>query len=134
MATIERALLDAIDRPRFAGGISEVSRIARRATGRVSWKRLVQFARQWNSSALVQRLGYFLDLHRADVPDRMRSALLALVLPQSKIQLGSRRRWGTTGTLVRPWNVVENVPRDVLIAKEEKPRRRVVFHTKERGS
>jgi hypothetical protein len=27
--------------------------------------------------------------------------------------------------------VVENVPRDVLLPKEERHRRRVVFHTKE---
>jgi len=52
------------------------------------------------------------------------------VRPQSKIQLGSRRRWGTTGKLVRPWNVVENVPREVLLPPTEKPRRRVVFEGK----
>jgi predicted transcriptional regulator of viral defense system len=132
MAAIERALLDALDRPRFAGGIGEVSRIVGRAARRVSWKRLIDYAREWDSSALVQRLGYLLDVHRANVPDRVRSALLALVLPQSKIHLGSRRRWGTTGTLVRPWNVVENVPRDVLVSKDEKPGRRVVFPTKGR--
>jgi hypothetical protein len=57
-------------------------------------------------------------------------ALFDLVLPRSKIQLGPRRKWGTTGRLVRPWNVVENVPRDVLISKEETPHRRVVLPKK----
>ena len=126
MATVERALLDAIDRPRYAGGIGEVSRIAARAATRVSWDELLELARRWRSSALVQRLGYLLDLHRAEVPASARSALLELVRPQSKIQLGSRRRWGTTGKLVRPWNVVENVPREVLLAAEREapaPRR-----------
>ena len=130
MATLERALLDAIDRPRYAGGIGEVSSIAARAATRVSWEELLEIARRWRSSALVQRLGYFLDLHRAELPPSARSALLALVRPQSKIQLGSRRRWGTTGKLVRPWNVVENVPREVLLPPSEKPRRRVVFEGK----
>jgi predicted transcriptional regulator of viral defense system len=133
MATTERALLDAIDRPRFAGGIGEVSRIALRAASKLSWKALLELARKWDSSALVQRLGYFVDLHRVDVTDDVRAALLDLVRTQSKIQLGSRRKWGTSGKLVRPWNVVENVPRDVLISKEEKPRRRVVFGRKEQG-
>ena len=130
MATTERALLDALDRPRFAGGIGEVSRIAARAARRVSWKRLVEYAREWSSSALVQRLGYFLDLHCAKVPDGTRSALLALVLPQSKIHLGSRHRWGATGTLVRPWNVIENVPRSVLVSRDDRPGRRVVLPVK----
>ena len=127
MATTERAVLDAIDRPRHAGGMGEVARIVARAGSKVSWDALVELARKSSSSALVQRLGYFLDFHEADVPDEVRASLLALVRPQSKIQLGSRRKWGTTGKLVRPWNVVENVPHDVLISKGEKPRRRVVF-------
>jgi predicted transcriptional regulator of viral defense system len=132
MATIERALLDAIERPRYAGGIGEVSRIAARAASRLSWELLLELLRKWRSSALVQRLGYFLDVHSVGVPEEPRQALLDLVLPNSKIQLASRRNWGTTGKLVRPWNVVENVPRDVLLPKEERPRRRVVFHTEER--
>lgn len=130
MATVERALLDAIDRPQFSGGIGEVSRIASRAATKVSWQELLELARRWRSSALVQRLGFFLDLHRAEVPTATRSALLALVRPQSKLQLGSRRRWGTTGKLITPWNVVENVPRDVLISPGEKSRHRVVFSKK----
>jgi len=133
MATAERALLDAIDRPRYAGGIGEVSRIAQRGARKISWEVLLELARPWGSSALVQRLGYFMDLHEVDVPDTARAALLEIVRPQSKIQLGSRRKWGTSGKLVRPWNVVENVPRDVLISKEEKPRRRVVFAKKEQA-
>jgi len=132
MATIERAVLDAIDRPRYAGGIGEVSRIAARAASRLSWEVLLELLRKWRSSALVQRVGYFLDLHGVGVPEEVRGALLELVLPHSKIQLGSRRKWGTTGKLVRPWNVVENVPAEVLLPKEEKPRRRVVFQRKGR--
>ena len=91
---------------------------------------LIALARKWGSSALLQRLGYFVDLHRVDVPDQVPATLLELVRPNSKIQLGSRRKWGTSGKLVRAWNVVENVPRDVLISKTDKPRRRVVLHTK----
>lgn len=133
MATVERAFLDAIDRPRYAGGIGEVSRIAARAASRVSWTVLLRLARRWGSSALVQRLGYFLDLHGVAVPDDARSALLDLVLPHSKIQLGTRRKWGTSGGLARPWNVVENVPRDVLVDRERQPRRRLSLHQKARN-
>ena len=132
MATLERALLDAIDRPRHAGGIGEVSRIAARAATKLSWEALFHLAHRWGSSALVQRLGYFLDLHQAEVPANASAALVELIRSRSKILLGSRRRWGTGGKLVRPWNVVENVPRDVLIPKGEKPRRRVIFQSTER--
>lgn len=128
MATPERALLDAIDRPRHAGGIGEVSRIAGRASTKVSWNALLDLAHRWGSSALVQRLGYFFDLRQVELPPSVRVGLIDLIRPKSKILLGARRRWGTTGKLIRPWNVVENLPRDVLIPRDEKPRRRVVFH------
>jgi predicted transcriptional regulator of viral defense system len=131
MATAERAVLDAIDRPWFAGGIGEMSRIVSRAAAKVSWDELTGLARKWGSSALVQRLGYFVDLHGVELPDPVRNSLLELVRPKSKIQLGSRRRWGSSGKLVRPWNVIENVPRDVLASKHEKAGRRVVFPKRE---
>jgi predicted transcriptional regulator of viral defense system len=130
MATVERALLDAVDRPRYAGGIGEVSHITARAATRVSWDAMLDLIRRWDSSALIQRLGYFLDLHQTDVPDKVKAAMLDLIRPKSKILLASRRRWGTTGKLMQTWNVVENVPRDVLMPKEEKTRRRVVFSRK----
>jgi predicted transcriptional regulator of viral defense system len=132
MATIERALLDAIDRPRYAGGIVEVSGIVARGSSRVSWHALLELARRWSSSALIQRLGYFLDLHQPEVPDGVRSSLLELVRPKSKILLGSRRKWGTRGKLARPWNVVENISHDLLLPKGENPTRRVILHRKER--
>jgi len=128
MAVVERAMLDAIDRPRHAGGIGEVSSIAARGFTKISWEVLLDFVHRWGSSALVQRLGYLLDLHQAPVPADVRRELVQLVRPRSKIQLGSRRRWGASGKLVRPWNVVENVPRRLLSLPDVVTRRRVVFH------
>lgn len=77
-------------------------------------------------------MGYFLDLHGVAAPEDARGALLGLVLPRSKIQLGSRREWGTSGRLARPWNVVENVPRDVLLVGEAQPHRRINLGPKAR--
>lgn len=131
MATVERALLDAVDRPRLAGGIGEVSRIVAQAAAKVSWDTLVRFASKRGSSAIVQRLGFFLDLHHAEVPEDARTAMASLIRPGSKIQLGSRRKWGTSGRLVRPWNVIQNVPRDVLLPNGE-VQRRVAFHPRKK--
>ena len=127
MATRERALLDALDRPRYAGGLAEVSRMVSRAGSGLSWDPLLELLRRWNESALVQRLGYLLHLHQAGVPADRCAELESLIRPGSKIHLGPRRRWGTEGRLARPWNVVENVPREILIEKGDGPRRRMTF-------
>ena len=126
-------MLDAIDHPRHSGGIGEVSRIAMRAALRVSWDALIELAHRWGSSALIQRLGFLLELHHAVIPDSIRAEILSVIRPRSKIHLGSRRRWGTTGKLVTPWNVVVNVPREVLIPDGESGRRRVVLGAGERS-
>lgn len=127
MATKERAVLDALDRPHYAGGLREVSRIVGKAAGRLSWDAMVDAATKWNESAAVQRLGYFIDLHHIVLPADVRERLLALVAPQSKLLLGPRAEWGTRGRLVQPWGVVENVPREQLLDAEHDGRRRRSF-------
>jgi predicted transcriptional regulator of viral defense system len=132
MATAERALIDALDRPRYAGGVGEVSRIVDHASRRISWNVLLRLLRRYGESAIVQRLGYLLELNRVEVPAMTFSSLRGLISPTSKILLGPRARWGPHGPLARSWNVIENVPRDVLVSKNDKPRCRVTF--KGRGS
>ena len=127
MATRERALLDAIDGPRYAGGIGEVSRMVSRSAAKVSWDALLELLRRWDKSALVQRLGYLLDLHQVQVPAEHRAALESLMRKRSKVHLGPRRKWGTAGKLAHPWNIIENVPRDVILEGNERPKRRVTL-------
>lgn len=127
MATPERALLDALDRPHYAGGLGEVSTMVGRSMSMFAPERLVEMLERWGESALAQRLGYLADLHGAELRPGLRAALERLVRPGSKVLLGPRRRWGTTGTLARPWNIIENVPRDVLIEKGAELQRRVRF-------
>jgi len=129
MATAERALLDAIDRPHYAGGMGEVSRIVARASTRASWDVVVEFARRWSESALVQRLGYLVEINGVELPGDVMAGLRGLLRPGSKVVFGPRARWGSRGRLARPWNVIENVPRDVLVGSDDKRRRRLRFET-----
>ena len=134
MATLERAMLDALSRPQHAGGLSEVSRVVSRAAARISWPVLIELAHRWQAAAVIQRLGCLLDLVRADMPAEARSELIALTEGASKIQLGPRAKWGYVGKLVQPWNVVENVPRDVLLSSADQGRRRFTFRSKRASS
>ena len=65
--------------------------------------------------ALVQRLGYLLDLHQVEVPAAAKRGLLALVSPTTKVHLGSRAEWGSSGRLNCPWGIIENVPLEQLV-------------------
>lgn len=124
MADPPRALLDALDRPRYAGGIGEVSLMVRSAARRLDWDRLLEYLERLGTAALAQRLGYLLDLHEAPVPPRVRRKLLAYVTPGRKLLLASRERWGTRGSAHPDWNVVENVPRGHLVERSKEGGRR----------
>ena len=132
MALPERAVLDVLNRSRYAGGIGEVSRIVGRALPKLAPDLLLEMLERWGESALVQRLGFFADLHGVELEPVVRAALERLVRPGSKVLLAERRRWGTSGALVRPWNIVENAPRDVLVEKGAERRRRVKFDLESR--
>jgi predicted transcriptional regulator of viral defense system len=119
MATPERAILDALDRPQYAGGLAEVSRIIKRAGPKLNFERLVEYARTWNESALVQRLGFFLDLHQVELPKDVREKLKSLVKPSNKIYLAPRGRWNVPAKLNSEWIVVENVPKGILTENVE---------------
>jgi predicted transcriptional regulator of viral defense system len=121
MATPERAVLDALDRPRYAGGIGEVSRIVRKAARRISWDRLLEYLKRWDESAVVQRLGYLFDLHGIVLPGKMKKPFRGRLRPGAKVYLGSRSRWGITGQLDPTWNIIANVPKDVLLERGSKP-------------
>lgn len=123
MATPERTLLDAVDRPNLAGGVGELAHVVGRAASRVSWEALLEEAARFGSAAVVQRLGCLLDVQRAAIPVRIRAGLERLCRPGGRVYLAPVGRWGATGPVSRPWNVVLNLPVAVL----EPPSPRTLF-------
>ena len=97
---------------------------------RVSWDGLLDCLRRFGVSAVAQRLGYLLEFNGVGVPADALAALRELVRPASKIALGPGAKWGRHGSLSRAWGVIENVPRDVLLATDERPKRRLRFEKK----
>jgi len=123
----EATAIDLVRYPEHAGFLSNVATVLRELVERIDRRGLLRVATADGETAYAQRLGYLLDLHQADMPTEARGTLLRLVLPRSKIQFGPRGRWGTSGRLVQPWNVIENVPREALMETGQGPRRRIEF-------
>ncbi len=114
MATRERAMLDALDHPELAGGIGEVSLILAKGLKSCRWPVMLDALKRWRQSSMVQRLGYFARLHGIAVRPSVLRELRSLMRPNVKIHLGPRARWGTRGALDADWNVLVNVPLEVL--------------------
>ena len=118
MAEPEKTVVDALERPEYAGDIPEIAGMLRRGQGRISWDKLAQYALRFESQALVQRLGYLMDLLRLPVPEQTRDLLLPDV-GNSTPYLGRTGRWGTGGAYDSTWRIVDNVPRPTLLAEIE---------------
>jgi len=118
MAELEKTVVDALDRPAYAGGLPEIAAMLWRGQSRLEGERLADYALRFRSQSLVQRLGYLLDLLQWpwDIPVRER--LLAAV-GRSTCYLGRPSRWGTGGDYDRTWHIVDNVPRQELLSEIE---------------
>ena len=68
------------------------------------------------SQALVQRLGYLVDQLDIPLDGSLRDRLLAAV-GKATSYLGRPNRWGTGGNYDTTWRIVDNVPRQELLAE-----------------
>jgi len=118
MAEPEKTVVDALDRPEYAGDIPEIAGMLQRGRGRLEWDKLAEYGLRFESQALIQRLGYLIDLLRLPVPEHMRGLLLAGV-GKSTPYLGRPGQWGTGGEYDSTWRIVDNVPRHELLAEIE---------------
>jgi len=118
MAEPEKTILDALDRPEYAGDIPEIAGMLQRGQGRLDWDRLATHAFRFESQALIQRMGYLIDLLELPISPEARDCLLAGV-GKSTPYLGRPGQWGTGGAYDSTWRIVDNVPRQELLAEIE---------------
>ena len=118
MATPEKTIVDALDRPEYAGDIPEIAGMLQHGSSRLNWETLAGYALQFKSQALIQRLGYLVDLLQLPVPSQARDRLLAGIR-KSTCYLGRPGQWGTGGEYTPTWQIVDNVPRQELRAEIE---------------
>ena len=118
MAEPEKTVVDALDRPEYAGDVPEIAGMLRRGQNRLDWDKLGRYGLRFESQALTQRLGYLIDRLRLSVPAETRS-LLQTRVGTSTPYLGRTRKWGTGGVYDSVWRIVDNVPSQALLAEIE---------------
>jgi predicted transcriptional regulator of viral defense system len=119
MAEPEKAFLDSLDHPAYAGDIPEVTAMLWQGRNNLDWQKIVDFAVRFQSRALLQRLGYMLDALKIPIEPYVRSSLLDKAVQKSKCYLGQPAHWGTGGEYSPIWQIVDNLPRKELFAELE---------------
>ena len=113
-----KTVVDSLDRPAYAGDVPEIAAMLWRGKGRLDWNRLADYALRVRSQALVQRLGYLVDLLELPLEAPARTRLLDAI-GKSTPYLGRPGQWGTGGEYDVIWHIVDNVPRQELLAEIE---------------
>jgi predicted transcriptional regulator of viral defense system len=117
-----KTVVDCIDRPDLCGGPSELARIVFGASSEVEPEDLIDTARILGSDAVLQRLGYLMDLVDWRYSDILRQEIRTAIPTSSRSRLGRReRRDGDIG-YIPAWGVFANISARDLLA--DVPRRR----------
>jgi predicted transcriptional regulator of viral defense system len=117
MAEPEKAVLDCLDRPGYAGDLPEITAMLQRGKSKLDWEKTIEYATLFNSRVLLQRLGYLLDILKIPIDPELHNRLLNEATGVTKCYLGQPRRWHTGGDYNPTWRVIDNVPHQELIAE-----------------
>lgn len=104
IADREKAIVDALDQPRYAGGILEVFKCLANAREELDQEKLIDYANQFGSKSLGSRLGYLLS--------QLGIAAEGLVISESAVRLDPTRQASKTWDI--RWRVNVNLPQREL--------------------
>lgn len=118
MAEPEKTILDSLDRPVYSGDIPEVMTMLWRGKTQLNWEKFLDYTLRYKSLSLIQRLGYLVDLGKIPVAESFRETLLSQI-GKSTCYLGQPSRWQKGGKHDPLWKVMDNIPRQTLLADIE---------------
>lgn len=114
MAEKEKALLDSLDKPQYAGGIEDVFSAFNRAKEKISYEKIVDYAIHFETTTLIQRLGFMADFLKIPISRKHRKRLLNKAQQGQVIPLATSGRFAREGELFKEWNIIQNIPGDIL--------------------
>lgn len=93
VAQMEKALVDSLDQPRYAGGLLEATKALYHAREQLDPQRLVEYANRMRNRSLCSRLGYLLGRFGLPVNGLNVSRTFVLLDPQGPLQGAYDHRW-----------------------------------------
>ena len=65
---LEKTMIDCLFKPEYAGGITEVSKAIYKSKTKMDYPKLLEYAKSFNSQAVIKRLGFLLELLEIENP------------------------------------------------------------------
>ena len=111
VATIDRTLIDSIQRPELCGGISDIIEIYRRGYSRINLENVLGYLPTYGSKSLVQRVAYMLELVGVQFSTEQEKVLQSMS-SGNVAYLFSRHKFGTSKNVTynKKWRLAINAP------------------------
>jgi predicted transcriptional regulator of viral defense system len=59
---LEKTFIDCLFKPKYASGITEIAKAIHKSKDKIDYQKLFEYAKQFNSQAIIKRLGFLLEL------------------------------------------------------------------------
>ncbi len=109
MSDREKTVLDCIQYPERAGGLSETSAILAKAARNWKWDKAIDYLERLGNIALIQKVGYLCDAAHLALPGPLRARLHKRIKSSSRTYLVPRARGTAAPRFDGEWGVVVNV-------------------------
>ena len=108
---LEKTFIDALFKPQYAGGITEIAKALYKSKEKIDYKKLFNYALQFDSLAVSKRLGYLLELLRIEQP--MVQSLQKLKTKSYFLLEPSHPK---DGKMISRWNLHENIDHQSVLS------------------
>ncbi len=116
ISTPAKTVVDCLDRPALAGGPTEVVRIVHGASFDTSADEVADAALRMNSTSLVQRLGFVMDLVGWSLSPSSRANLKSAIAPSARSVFGQEAHGRGDIGYVAEWGLLVHASRSTLLA------------------
>lgn len=117
VAEVEKALVDSLDQPRYAGGLLEAAKALYHCRKQLDPERLVEYANRMRNRSLCSRLGYLLERYLDLAQDKFERAVEGLNISQTFVRLDPQAK--AVGPYDHRWRVRVNVSDEELLSWRE---------------
>ena len=106
---LEETFVDCLFKPEHPGGIVETGKALSKAKQFINYDRLLEYCKQFDSKAVIKRLGFLLELLKIENPI---IAKLQTLKTNSYIQLDTKMR--NTGKRLSRWSIQQNIDSETI--------------------
>jgi predicted transcriptional regulator of viral defense system len=106
---LEKTFIDCLFKPDYAGGIVEIARAIYLSKDKMQFDKLFEYARKFNSQAVIKRLGFLLDALEINNPidkDLQKIKTASYVVLDTELP--------KEGKLLSKWSIVQNIDYETI--------------------